>query len=380
MMRKERIVSLAGALLAVTLVVGVSAGQPPQTARTLMTTPFEKDANGWMTLGEKAKTGIEADTVTGKSSLRYDYQVEKSGVSTLVLPVNNNEISDAKAFRFAVKTDYPTTIVVGLQEMDANKEEGRYMATFYSPGGSWQEVSLAPTDFIRDENSAAKDTNNKLDMDKVGGVAITDLMQIIAQGEDSPITALLGVKRGAHQMWVRDFRITTETLPGAPYLTPTDTRLDTFAHPQVGWIGIGGMKLSLHAGRPIDGRGLKGTYTAGPGKIGGMARQIPVGRLAGKTKLQLGVASSKQITLVIQVEEQDGGKYNSVVEIPGGATLKQLDLPFADFKQSEDSKDTDGKLDTAKIKQILVLDASAIVGAAGEEAENTIYISGLRAP
>jgi hypothetical protein len=376
---KAGLFSLAGVALVSLLAVGASLGQPPQAARTLMATPFEKDANGWMTFGEKAKTAVEADTVTGKGTLRYDYQVEKGGLSLMILPVNPGEIGDAKAIRFAVKTDYPTTVVVSLQESEAGKEEGRYTAVFYSPGEKWQEVALAPTDFVRDEETAAKDSNNKLDLDKVAGVAVTDFLQIFAQGDDKTFAELVGFKPGAHKMWLRDFRVTTETLPGAPFLTPTDPRLDTFAHPQIGWVGIGGMKLASHAGRPVEGRGIKATYPYGPGKMAGMVRPIPVGRLAGKEKLSLGLASAKPVTVVIQLEEQGGGKYDATAEIGGGSVLKPLELSFSEFKLSMDSKDPDNKLDLAKVKHVVIVDASGLIGAAQEEAENTLYLSGLRA-
>jgi hypothetical protein len=145
-MNKRTSLWMSGGALALLTAIGLygtpgKADQPPAAeARPVLATPFEKDANGWITLGDKTKVEVESDTVSGKNALRFDYTVAKGSMGFLMLPVNPNEISPAKSLRFQVKTDYPTTLAVSLQEQDAGKDQGRYVAFFYSPGNKWQEV------------------------------------------------------------------------------------------------------------------------------------------------------------------------------------------------------------------------------------------------
>jgi hypothetical protein len=385
-MNKRTSLWMSGGALALVTTVGLygtpgKAQQPPATeARPVLATPFDKDANGWTALGEKTKAEVESDTVSGKNALRFDYTVAKGAMGFLLLPVNANEISTAKAVRMQVKTDYPTTVVVTLQEQDAGKEQGRYMAYFYSPGGKWQDVSLGATDFILStDTNDPKDPNNKLDMDKVAAIGMGDVKQMMAQADDSALTELLGVVRGDHKIWLRDFKLTTETLPGVAFMTPSDARLDTFGHPQAGWMGVGDVKLSNHSGSPLTGRGLKATYTQGPSRIAGIVRTVPMGRLTGKKALDVAFSSDKDSKIIIQVEERGGGKYNVMMDVPAGASLKEFNLPFNEFRAADDSKDTNDQLDLDKVYQVIILDLAGPVGMAPSDRENNFYVSRIRA-
>ncbi|GAB4453883.1 MAG: hypothetical protein OHK0029_07570 [Armatimonadaceae bacterium] len=371
------VVSLA--LLGALATFPAQAQQAPP-GNTILRTAFEKDTNGWISIGEKANVSLDSDTVTGTKFLRYDYAVEKGNFSILILPINENEVAAAQTIRFKVKTDYPTTLGVVLQEREADKDRGRYLAVLYSPGGEWQEVALSTTDFVLSQGKDDPyDPNGKLDMNLVQGVGLIDLKQMIAQGEDNPISDLMGLKRGSHKLWMKDFQITTEVLPGASFYSKSDSRLDTFGHPQVGWLGFGEVKLSTHTGSPIEGRGLKAVYPHGPGKIGAMVRGIPQGRLAGKQRLQLTLTSEKPTTVAVQVEERGGGKYNAVLDVPGGKTPKEFVVSFADFTPADDSKDDNNKLDLGEVHQVVLVDISGLLGSAKEAGENTLFINGLRA-
>jgi hypothetical protein len=258
-------------------------------------------------------------------------------------------------------------------------DQGRYVAFFYSPGNKWQEVSLGATDLILStDTNDPKDPNGKLDMDKVMAVALLDVKQMMAQGDDTPFTELFGLVRGEHKIWLRDFKLTTETLPGVAFLTPSDGRLDTFGHPQAGWMGIGGVKLGIHSGSPLTGRGLKATYTQGPMRFAGIVRTFPEGRLTGKKGLQVAFTSEKDSKVVVQLEERNGGKYNVLMDIPGGNSVKEFDLPFNEFKAADDSKDTNDQLDLDKVHQIVIIDISGPAGMASSDRENNLIVARLR--
>ena len=85
----------------------------------------------------------------------------------------------------------------------------------------------------------------------------------------------------------------------------------------------------------------------------GVVRSIAPNHWAGATQLTFKVASEKAAKIMIQLEESDGGKYNAIAEVPGGSIVKQIDLQFKDLKPSDDSKDTNGKLDPEFIRKAL---------------------------
>jgi hypothetical protein len=347
--------------------------------KIILATTFEKDANGWMAFGDKTMVVLDTDTVSGTKSLRYDYRVEKGGLGILVLPVNENEITAAKSLRFKVKTDYPTALAIAMQEGGNGNDGPRYVATFTVQGGEWQEVALGVSDFVLTQGKDdPKDPNGKLDMNQIANIGIFDFKQIFAQGDDSPLTDLIGLKRGAHQLWLKDFRLTAEVLPGAAFVTPSDPRLDTFGHPQVGWAGLGSMKLSIHTGSPIEARGLKAVYSHGPGKIAALVRSLPKGRLQDTSGIQITLASQLPTTVVVQLEETSGGKYNAVLEVPGGNMPKEFDISYSQFTPSEDSKDDNNSLNTGSVHQFLLLDISGMLGSAKEVSTNTLYVTNFR--
>jgi hypothetical protein len=348
---------------------------PPTTQNPpLLQTKFIEDVQGWTAFGDKTKVELASDGA--RKVLRFDYNVAKGNFTALNLPVNENEITTAKSFRFTIKADTATTIACVLQEADG----GRYVAFFHVPDNKWQNVTLAPSDFLLTEGpDDPKDPNNKLDLDRVNGFAITDVMQFLAQSDEPGIEAIFPVKRGARYLLMGDFSIGADALPGAAFLVKSDARLDTFGHPQIGWLAIGETQLSLNSGKPLGTRGLKAVYTQGTGKVGGFLRGVPRGRLEGREKMTFTLASAKPIRLVVQLEERTGGKYDAIIEVSGGETPKEYTVNFADLKPTADSKDNNSKLDLDQVYQIVFLDASGIIGQV-EAGENTLYLGTLRSP
>jgi hypothetical protein len=346
---------------------------PTQAGPPLLQTKFVDNEQGWIVFGEKGKVMLASDG--DKKALRFDYSVEKGGITALALPVNENEISTAKSLKFSVKADAPTTMACVLQEADG----GRYMAMFHAPADKWQNVTLGTSDFVLSEDGDnPKDPNNKLDMDKVQAIVIADLQQILAAMADDPTLAMIfNIKKGARHFLLGEFTVGTDVPAGASYLNKTDARLDTFAHPQVGWMAVGETQLSLASGRPLNQRGMQASYTQASGKVTGFVRQIPRGRLEGKANLTFTAAAAKTTRLVVQVEEIGGGKYNTILEVAGGETSKEYSIPFADLKPADDSKDKNDKLDLDQVYQVLFLDLAGFEGVTGSP-QNSVWISGLR--
>lgn len=343
-----------------------------ETPTPLIQNTFDQGAGAWTSIGTNARVTTAPGDGTD-SALRLDYDVTRGNLAALMLPTPEGALAKAKSFRFRVKADYTTPIVVGLQEKDG----GRYIAFFTAPKDRWQTVELAPSDFVlADDKNDPKDPNDRLDLDLVEGIAVADLGQFFARIDNPEFARLLNVKTGAHTLYLDDFTVSAESLPAASTAS-NDLLLDTFARPQIAWFAVGDVRLGYSEGKPLAGRSLQAEYHQSPGKIIGFARRIPRGQLAGRDRLIVTAAATKTTRLVVQLEEQSGGKYNTTFELPAGSTAREIPLPFAEFDAADDSKDDNNKLDLEKVRQILLIDATGLFGTPGQD--NTLWIGKLRA-
>jgi hypothetical protein len=283
----------------------------------------------------------------------------------------DGQLAKAKSIRFAVKSDTGAVLGAILQEQGG----GRYISLFTAPAGKWQQVELSPSDFVlSDDANDPPDPDNKLDMDKVEAFGLTDIGQVMAQADNPDLEKLLNVKRGDHVLYLDDLAITEE-----PLATPAmiGDNLDSFSRPQVGWFAIGDVKVSQLSGAPLTGRGIQLDYRQVQGKPVAVIRRIPRGTLTGKSTFSVDVASARPAKLLLQVEEKGGGKYNVLVDVPGGKQLKALSFPFTEFKAGDDSHDTNDKLDLDQVNQIVIVDVDALLGMT--EADNTLWLGNVKA-
>ncbi len=358
------------------------AQTPPSAApMSLMQQTFETDAGGWVGFGASGKASIThevANVKNGKGALQLDYSLAKGEINALILPVADAGLTKMKSIRFWVKTDYTTPVVVVLQEKDG----GRYNTMFTSPGGRWQQVELAPSDFALGEGKDdPKDADGKLDLDKVDSVAIADLSQLYAQSDDANVASIFDVRKGAHVLQIDDFSVGTDALTDDVRIEKDakkdDLLLSAWIRPQTNWIAIGTVETNRATGKPLTGTSLKADYKQSPGKPIGLIRGVPRGKLAGRTLFNITVASTKPATLIIQLEERSGGKYNLVLEVPGDKEVREISRAFADFTKAEDSHDDNGKLDLDQVVKIMIIDATGF--SAKVEQDNTLWINEIRA-
>jgi hypothetical protein len=310
----------------------------------------------------------------GKAALQFDYNIQKGDMSALMLMTPEGKLTKAKSFHFFVQSDTTSPLAIVLQEHDG----GRYMANFVAPKDKWQPVELSISDFILSEDANdPKDSNYKLDLDQVEGIALTDIGQMFAQGADDNLLKLLNLKTGPHTLYIDDFTVGEEALPSIFSGTAADVRLDTFARPQVGWMAVGDVRLSIATGKPLEGRGLQADYHQAPMKVVGFVRRFPRGKLNGTTKLAFDVAALKATKILVQVEEKGGGKYNSIIDVPAGKVPTAMSLPFSEFKVADDSHDSNDKLDLELVTQVLFMDLSGFLEMADQD--NSLWLSPLRA-
>ena len=357
------------------LLISCALGLPPavslsQAAAPLVHTTFEDEDGGWVPIGATAKAALTHDPThlkAGKGAMQFDYAVKKGEINALALPVAPGVIAGAGSIHFWVHSDYPTSMALVLQERGG----GRYVSIFSAPGDKWQEVAVSPSDMIlAEEPNDPQDPDGKLDLDQVESVSMADLDQLFMQAEGTPLTALFSVRPGQHTLYLHDFTVSPE--PPAGGSPQVGSSIDTFDRPQLSWIGVGDVGVVRSTGKPLSAGGLQANYRQSTGKVIGLVRAVTPKAFAGKSALVLTAASDQKATLVVQVEERDGGKYNTTIDVPGGKESKEFRLAFADFKPANDSHDANDKLDLDQIKQLIIIDSAGLVGTPDQD--NTLWI------
>ena len=330
---------------------------------------FKETTEGWVlagTMSPSAKVSLSHDPAhvkVGTGSLQFDYDIAQGETNILSLPITDGALTKMKSLDFWIQSDYTTTVAVILQE----KEGGAYMARFMAPKGQWQMVRLAPSDFVLNSGPTdPKDPDGKLDLDQVTNISVVDLDFMFAQS-DSPMTALFGVVKGAHAMYISDFRASEGMLD-----VPSAQTIESYDRPQVQWIGVGKPAMSIMTGPSLPGRALQVTYRTTAGMPVGALRSISPGSLSAATQISFKAVSQKPIKLLVQLEETNGNKYNTVVDVPGDSAGQPISVKFSDLKPSDDSKDKDAKLEAGLINQLVLADLSGML--TQTEQDNVLWI------
>jgi len=378
---RRRLAWIAGAM-ALSLNMAVAAMPCRAQDKPLIQHTFETSTDDWKSLSELTGTGNgkirltheAANVKMGMGALQFDYTLKQGEFAALLLPTPDGALTKMKSLHFWIKADHTTSFIIQLQE----KEGGRYNASFAVTQGKWQQVDLASSDFSLDESKdAPKDPDGKLDLDKVENLAISDFGIFFSQLPDQ-VQTFLDFQPGARTLYLDEFVVNETALPDSRPTENGELILDKFLRPQVGWLGAGNVSLALSNDKPLTGPGLKASYIQKQMKLEALIKQIPKGALAHAKNLRFSIASEKPVKLSVQVEEADGGKYFTLVDIPGNREVKEFTLSFTDgFSQTDDSKDPDGKLDLDQVTQILFIDIAGLMGSASDQ-ENTLWINKLR--
>jgi len=317
---------------------------------------------GWVGLGDIAKVSRVSSP---RPALEFGYTVDKRNLNLLVHPFEPGVLAGAQQLRLTLKIDTDTAIAIIVEE----KGGGRWTAVASIPKEVWQTIALAPSDFTLSRDSGDPvDPNGKLDLDKVSGVSLLDLHQFFVRAESQALQMFVPVVPGPRTLWLSSFLADAKALP--------PNSLDGLVRPQLGWMAVGGLALKrATAGSPLPLPALEASYSVAATKVGGMLRPLPTGALTGKTSLSFTAAVLKSTTLLVQLEDELGGKANATVEVPGVRVPKKVTLALSDFKPSDDSKRD--KLDLSRVKQVLILDISGLTESV--EQSNTLWLANLEA-
>ncbi|MFI5385900.1 MAG: carbohydrate binding domain-containing protein [Fimbriimonadales bacterium] len=363
-------------ILASAMVLGLSPTlQEPQLPHHT----FAESTGGWAVFGQpsaNAKVSLTRDAAhlkVGSGSLQFDYGVAKGEINVLMLNTPDGGLAKMKSIRFWIQSDYTVPVGVVLQEKDG----GNYMARFTAPKGKWQRAEIALSDFTLNTGPTdPKDPDGHLDPDQVQSIMIFDLDQMFVQG-DPAMATIFGVVSGAHSLYVSDFEAAPDALNSVTASSGNELTIDSLARPQVQWLGIGTTSMSVIPTSSLESAALKVAYHVSPGHPAGVIRAVAPGFMTGATQLSFKAASEKPIKLMVQLEESDGGKYNTVIELPGGSTSKQITVLLSDLKAGDDSKDTNSKLDAELINQLLVVDLTGMADQTTQD--NTLQIGKVTA-
>lgn len=360
--------------------LGVVLSVPPAYADTppLLESTFEKDAGDWEVIhptgadtGKISITHEAAHVKEGKGSLQFDYAIKKGGLSALAVRVPFQTIAKMKSLHFWVQADHSTSLLLVFSERGG----GRYQVPITVTPNTWQEVTVAPSDLMLNEDAGSPpDPDGKLDLDQVENIGLVDIDSFLVEmaGDANPFN----IPTGQHALYLSNFVVSETPLPTIPGRAG-EVQLTPFIRPQIDWLALGDMSVQKVTEKPLSGPSMKATYTQQKMKISGMIKQIPTGAFADAKQLGFTIASKRPTTLVIQLETKSGLKYKTQIETGGNSERKEYTLPFAEFTPADDSADKTTPLNLKQISKILLIDISGFTN--GEDQENILWINNLHA-
>lgn len=350
---------------------------------------FEGGLSGWTLLkleggavaedGE-SKLAIAKDAKAGQGCLAYTHDVTGGTVRVLARQ-GEMDLTGMKSMRFWIKSSAATAVVASLTERDG----AGYQAPFSLAAGVWQEVAINLDEFAADD--PAKDDNGKLDLDQIASFSLFDFAGFLA--------LLVPDTKGTRTLWLDDVHFSPKAVALTTGFTSA-TRvvavhlLDNFESPLVRWaplsvefgdalkINLFDAPLAIDAQAPPGGgkQSLKFTYPRKAAKVHALMRSTEKLKLEKAASLELWLKVSHDGSFIVNLEEKDGSRYDKVVELKAG-DWTPFAASFGDFTLAMDSQDENGKLDAAEIKQVVVADATSLLGGAAADEVN-LWIDEVR--
>lgn len=327
---------------------------------SLISRDFEgaKGADGWKTFREADKIELikrsdhPGDVKFGDSALCYTFT--PTGGSFPVAYMEVGDLTGMKALDVWVKTDLNAVLVFALSEKAADGQPSgeNYNAWLYAKGQEWTHATIPIEAFKWDENSPKG--NGKLDLNSLSVIGFVDIFSIFVTGNEQ-LKVFFGDHGGQQRICVDNLTI----LPSyrAKTIHSSDIAVDLFDRNYQTFIPFKDVDLSLTSmASTLSGQGLRAKYDRQPGKLLAWLKNIAPGSVSGAASVSFKTQSSQEIQLYVGLEETDGGKWQSVLTVPGGNAVTAQSIKLADFRPADDSKDPDKKLSPEKIKMISFLD------------------------
>ncbi|HTS31273.1 MAG TPA: hypothetical protein VMH81_35615 [Bryobacteraceae bacterium] len=325
----------------------------------LLRQTFENDTGSWFAMG----TGATLREANHALSLTYEPRPKQFAAA--VMPATP-AFPRFERMRFRIRSDYDTALGVLLSEKEPG---GRYLASFWSPANTWQEIELTTADFIASDGPGDPvDPDGKLDTDSLTGVGILDLAAFISSLPNNPdFPVIINRPSGTHTIEIESFEL--RSTPGG---RAGPGVIDAFDRGFLRWITLGGINLKLStAGNPLGMRALEAKYQQTEGQFGLLVRQLSNLDLSKATRLAFDVASEQESTLIVALESKRGERYNMMIYPPGKREVFHVSLKWGDFEGT-------GKMDPGQLKSLFITDVTTATG--GGPGVNTIWIGKVEAP
>lgn len=334
-------------------------------AQTLKVWDFEQGLGEWQTMDSSAEVTLvvgEGVAAEGSGALVLSYarattaqELGTRGMpGSLMAALAGPLPGQVGCLEFAAKATTLTPVIVGIGEEDGS----RYEAVVAITPGAWHEVKVYLADMRPSENS--EDENGVLDPDQVANVSLVDLSVFLAlmagQDEGAPIKLPKPVP-GQNELSLDNVRLTDEVREGE------------YGPLQDGASPLLRAMFVLGAGGAIEreAEGLDGgpcwhvRAEVGEREVAALLWPVPPGYFNDAIGVDLLLRSEESLTMILQVKEADASEYNLPAPIEAGRTINHKVL-WSDFRLGDDSADENGQLDTDQIVDVVLVDATGVVG------------------
>jgi hypothetical protein len=345
-----------GLLLAIAL---LAARANPVVAGTVMGFDFGRSLAPWSVLGEGGRLEAGNEPVDGVRTpvLTYRYAMGQGKMQLLTLPVPVGALAKADAWVFRAKPSEVMSLVVTLEEQGG----GRWTASLALPAGRWSAIRLVPGDFVCSTGpDDPRDPNGRLDMDKVRLVSVVDAAAFVA-ATSADAMRFFSIGNHARSVQLTDMAFKADGGPAGG----SAASLDAFDAPQPMWLAMGLSSLSYAVGGPLPSQGLNARYERKPAAAAGLMRRLSKGALAGADRLTLKLASKSATTLLLKLEQADGGKFETKLRLPGDSQLHRYVLSGKDFEASDDSAKASPGLNWSDVDQLSLMDIGGFLSPRG---------------
>ncbi|MEA3401972.1 MAG: hypothetical protein U9R79_12115 [Armatimonadota bacterium] len=267
-------------------------------------------------------------------------------------------VGQPSVLQFGLKTDEISSIRYGVAEEDGTEYEGYC----YAPAGEWVDCRIALDELMLAQNS--EDENEMLDPEQITSLTFMDLCNL--PGE---IGRALGIKQGLQHMWLDNVKLSPGTAPRRSQEAGGGVIVDDFDGEAALFLPVGGPEIESVAGPGGgDDGACKLIYRLGGHRWVGFVRGVGHLDLTGFDQYCLKLKAEHRARLVAVLEEWDGSKYETNLELDPEAGWTEVTLPLTQFILDPATEDENEQVDLGQLRVvILVVDTfNASVNAMGD--------------
>ena len=315
----------------------------------------------WFNIAHEGKMRIThepADVREGQGALEFAYTPSEGNLALIgATPVKPE--GAVRSLSFSLKTEQLSPILFGLNEADGSS----YQGYCYTPGGAWHDVLVDVGELMLSEDTT--DENEHLDVDQINTIIVADLCNLAGEAGRA-----LGIKRGVQRMWLDNVGVSEKPAPHRSSRQANGSVIiDDFDRDLITCLPIGAPKMTLVSGPQTGGdtQALEVAYRLGGHRWVGFVAAAGYLDLCNASALCLTLKAAHQARLTVVLEERDGSKYATRVDLRPAEGWHQVVIPVAQLTLDPQTDDENAQLDLGQLRVIIpVVDTfNASVGADG---------------